>query len=169
MDLAVGSYAGKETGETALLRSLLGSFEAGDVLVADRFYCSFMMIALLLGRGVHACVRLHPRRHVDFRRGKSSRAGCADRIVSRKEAGGVKRHPTRYGRPLRSFGRHSRPYRASLLCRARQVTSVGPSSARGTSIRVGWPEARAWRVAAVMAWGVSARMPRAPKPWATLA
>jgi len=53
-----------------VVTALLGSFEAGDVLVADRFYCSFMMIALLLGRGVDACVRLHPRRHVDFRRGK---------------------------------------------------------------------------------------------------
>jgi len=82
MDLAVGPYEGKETGETALLRSLLGSFEAGDVLVADRFYCSFMMIALLLGRGVDVCVRLHQRRHVDFRRGK--RLGKYDHLVEWK-------------------------------------------------------------------------------------
>jgi putative transposase len=70
MELALGPYAGKETGETALLRSLLDAFQAGDVLVADRFYCSFMMIALLLGRGVDVCARLHQRRHSDFRRGK---------------------------------------------------------------------------------------------------
>ena len=43
----MGPYSGKETGETALLRSLLGSFSAGDLLVADRYYCSFLMIALL--------------------------------------------------------------------------------------------------------------------------
>ncbi len=70
MDLAVGPYAGKETAETALLRKLLHSLRAGDVAVADRFYCSFMMIALLLGRGVNVCARLHQRRHTDFRRGK---------------------------------------------------------------------------------------------------
>jgi putative transposase len=79
MDLAVGPYTGKETGETALLRSLLDSLQAGDVVVADRFYCSFMMIALLLSRGVDVCARLHQRRHVDFRRGK--RLGKYDHLV----------------------------------------------------------------------------------------
>jgi len=82
MNLAVGPYAGKETGETALLRSLLDSLQAGDVVVADRFYCSFMMIALLLSRGVDACARLHQRRHVDFRRGK--RLGKNDHLVEWK-------------------------------------------------------------------------------------
>jgi hypothetical protein len=79
MDLAFGSYSGKETGETALLRELLGSFVAGDVAVMDRFYCSFMMIALLLGRGVQVCARMHHRRHVDFRRGR--RLGKYDHII----------------------------------------------------------------------------------------
>jgi len=82
MNLAVGPYAGKETGETALLRSLLDSLQAGDVVVADRFYCSFMMIALLLSRGVDVCARLHQRRHVDFRRGK--RLGKYDHLVEWK-------------------------------------------------------------------------------------
>ncbi len=66
MDLAVGPYAGKETGETALLRQLLDSFQSGDVAVMDRFYCSFMMMALLLNQGVQVCARMHQRRHVDF-------------------------------------------------------------------------------------------------------
>lgn len=70
MDLAVGPYAGKETGETALLRELLGSFQEGDVAVMDRYYCSFMLIALLMQRRVHVCARMHQRRHVDFRRGR---------------------------------------------------------------------------------------------------
>jgi putative transposase len=82
MDLAVGPYVGKETGETALLRSLLDSLQVGDVVVADRFYCSFMMIALLLRRGVDVCARLHQRRHVDFRRGK--RLGKYDHLVEWK-------------------------------------------------------------------------------------
>ena len=78
-DLAIGPYAGKETGETALLRSLLGSFVEGDVAVMDRYYCSFMMIALLLGQGVDVCTRMHQRRHVDFRRGH--RLGKYDHLI----------------------------------------------------------------------------------------
>jgi len=80
MDLAMGPYAGKETGETALLRQLLKSFEAGDVAVLDRFYCSFMMIALLLQQEVQTCARMHHRRHVDFRRGR--RLGKYDHIIT---------------------------------------------------------------------------------------
>lgn len=79
LDLAIAPYAGKETGETALLRQLLGSFAAGDVAVMDRFYCSFLMIALLLGRQVHVCARMHQRRHVDFRRGR--RLGKYDHLI----------------------------------------------------------------------------------------
>ena len=70
MDLAVGPYSGKETGETALLRSLLESFHPDDLLVADRDYCSFFLIAMLLRRGVQVCARMHHKRRVDFRRGR---------------------------------------------------------------------------------------------------
>jgi len=45
--LAVGPCAGKETGETALLRELLDRFHPGDVMVADRYHCSYFMICLL--------------------------------------------------------------------------------------------------------------------------
>lgn len=79
LDLAVGPYAGKETGETALLRELLAAFVSGDVAVVDRFYCSFMMIALLLGQDVQVCARMHQRRHVDFRRGR--RLGKHDHLI----------------------------------------------------------------------------------------
>ena len=78
-DLAVGPYSGKETGETALLRELLDSFDEKDVVVADRCYCSFLMLALLLARGVDGCVRMHQRRHVDFRRGR--RLGKYDHLI----------------------------------------------------------------------------------------
>ena len=60
-NLACGPYQGKETGETALLRSMLDSFQPGDVVVMDRSFCSFMMLAMLHGRGVHACTRQHQR------------------------------------------------------------------------------------------------------------
>lgn len=79
MDLALGPYQGKETGETALLRSLLESLAAGDIAVMDRYYCSFMMIALLLAQGTHTCARKHHLRHSDFRRGK--RLGKYDHLI----------------------------------------------------------------------------------------
>lgn len=79
LDLRIGPYSGKETGETALLRQLLAAFVAGDVAVMDRFYCSFTMMALLLGRNVQVCARMHQRRHVDFRRGR--RLGKYDHLI----------------------------------------------------------------------------------------
>jgi len=78
-DMTIGPYSGKQTGETALLRQLLGSFTPDDVAVMDRYYCSFMMIALLLGRNVEVCARMHQSRHVNFRRGR--RLGKHDHII----------------------------------------------------------------------------------------
>lgn len=79
VDLAVGPYAGKQTGEPALLRELFGRLGSDDIAVADRYYCSFMMIALLLAQGTHVCARKHQRRHSDFRRGR--RLGKYDHII----------------------------------------------------------------------------------------
>jgi len=79
LDLAQGPYQGKETGESALLRTLLGSLFADDIAVADRYYCSFLMIALLLGQGTQVCARKHQKRHSDFRRGK--RLGKYDHLI----------------------------------------------------------------------------------------
>jgi hypothetical protein len=40
---------------------------AGDVLVADRGFCSFAHVALLQQQGVHVVIRVHGQRHVSFR------------------------------------------------------------------------------------------------------
>jgi hypothetical protein len=77
--LAYGPYLGKETGETALFRQLLGQLLAGDVVVADRYYCSYFLVALLLAHGVDVVFRLHQRRKYDFRRGR--RLGVGDHVV----------------------------------------------------------------------------------------
>lgn len=79
VDAAIGPYQGKQTGEPALLRSILGSLLPGDLAVADRYFCSFMMIALLFGQGTHVCTRMHQRRHTDFRRGR--RLGKYDHVI----------------------------------------------------------------------------------------
>jgi hypothetical protein len=69
--MAMGTYAGKETGETALFRSLLEQLPRGDIFVADRYLCSYFMIALARERGVDVVVRQHQQRITDFRRGQS--------------------------------------------------------------------------------------------------
>ena len=79
-DLAIGPYQGKETGETALLRDILDTIDPGDVIVFDRYYCSYMMLALLKLRGVDVCTRLHQRPGDDVRRGR--RLGTCDRLVT---------------------------------------------------------------------------------------
>jgi hypothetical protein len=77
---AVGRYRGKQTGEPALFRTLLETLRAGDVLVADRYYCSYWTIALAQARGVHVVFRQHQKRHTDFRRGR--RLGPDDHVVT---------------------------------------------------------------------------------------
>ena len=77
--LAYGPYQGKETGEPALARQLLGCLRAGDVVVADRYYCSYWLVALLLALDVQVVFRMHHRRKYDFQRGQ--RLGPEDHVV----------------------------------------------------------------------------------------
>jgi hypothetical protein len=79
-DLAVGPWQGKQTGENSMLRGLLDTFDAGDVIVFDRYFCSYLMLALLSLRGLHVCTRQHQRRRSDFRRGR--RLGPQDHLVT---------------------------------------------------------------------------------------
>ena len=81
-DMAMGPYTGKETGETALLRQLLDRFRPGDILLGDRYFCSYFMIALLMERGIDFVTRVHQCRPIDFRRGR--RLGRGDHIVEWK-------------------------------------------------------------------------------------
>ena len=59
---------------------MLEQFQPGDVVVADRYYCSYFLVALLRARGVDVVFRLHQRRHYDFRRGQ--RVGRGDHRVT---------------------------------------------------------------------------------------
>jgi putative transposase len=78
--MEMGPCAGKESGETALSRTLLERLKPGDVVLADRYFCSYFMIALLRGLGVDVVMRQHHRRHTDFRRGR--RLGQGDHVVT---------------------------------------------------------------------------------------
>jgi putative transposase len=79
LDLEIGPYTGKETGETALLRKMLPGLASGDILLADCYYCSYFMIALLMALNVDCVLRVHQRRSVDFQSGK--RLGRKDHSV----------------------------------------------------------------------------------------
>jgi hypothetical protein len=83
LEAALGPYQGKQTSELALLRQISNAFQPGDIFLADRFFCSYWVIAALLSRGVDVVVRLHQRRRVDFRRGR--RLGREDRLVTWKK------------------------------------------------------------------------------------
>jgi putative transposase len=76
---AMGPCKGKETGETALFRQLAEQIRRGDVVVADRYFCSYWQMAMLRERGADGCARMHQRRKYDFRRGQ--RLGPGDHVV----------------------------------------------------------------------------------------
>ena len=79
-DLATGPYKGKETGETALFRTLLESVAAGEIVLGDRYFASFFMLAELMLQEVDGLFRMHQRRKFDFRRGR--RLGVEDHVVT---------------------------------------------------------------------------------------
>ena len=69
----------KHQHELNLLQKLLDQFKAGDLVLGDRGFNSYSLLALLLMRGVHSLFRLHQRRPADLRKGK--RLGKKDRLM----------------------------------------------------------------------------------------
>src|SRR3954453_14742712 len=80
LESAIGAAKGKRTGENTLFRSLWDGLEKGEVILADRAYCSYFDISMLRARGVDVVFRLHQQKQPDFRRGR--RLGSEDRIVT---------------------------------------------------------------------------------------
>lgn len=56
------------------------AFTIGDIMLADRGFCSYAELALMKRRGVDSLMRMHQARPADFRRGR--RIGMLDRIVT---------------------------------------------------------------------------------------
>lgn len=80
LEWAIGPCEGKQTGETALLWGMASQFKRGDVVIADRCYAGYFMIAMLVGLGMEVVIRQHQRRSTDFRCGR--RLGARDHVVS---------------------------------------------------------------------------------------
>jgi putative transposase len=79
LEAAIGPYAGKQTGENSLLRSLHDALIPGDVVLGDRCFSGWFDVALLHQRGVDVVVRKHQLRPTDFRTGV--RLGADDHVV----------------------------------------------------------------------------------------
>ncbi len=80
LDVAMGPYRGKKTGENSLLQLLIGLLFPGDILLADRYYASFGNIHRAYKRGYDVVMRAHHKRKIDFRRG--FKQGSYDQIVA---------------------------------------------------------------------------------------
>jgi hypothetical protein len=79
IDAAIGPHEGKGSSELGLLRGLGKAFSAGDLVLADAFYCNYFVIATLLAAGVDVLFEQHGSRYTDFRRGTS--LGPRDHVV----------------------------------------------------------------------------------------
>jgi hypothetical protein len=79
LDAAIGPHSGKGSGELGLVRGLLDSLNADDVVLADALYCNYFFIAMLLERDIDVVFEQNGSRITDFRRGWS--LGKRDHIV----------------------------------------------------------------------------------------
>ena len=80
LEAAIGPCRGKKTGELSLFRTLHHTLEPGDLVLADRLFCTFCDIAKLQAQGVDCVFRLSSSRSADFRRGR--RLGQDDHLVT---------------------------------------------------------------------------------------
>jgi hypothetical protein len=79
LDVGVCRYAGEGQSELGMLRTLMGLFRLGDVVLADRLMCAWTEMVMLKQRGIDCVCRLSSHRKADFRRGK--RLGEGDHVV----------------------------------------------------------------------------------------
>jgi len=61
-DLAIAPYAGKGTGETALLRQMYGALKPGDVVLADALFDNYFLACELRRRGIELVARVQAER-----------------------------------------------------------------------------------------------------------
>jgi hypothetical protein len=80
LDLNIGHY---KSSEHSLLREKLDSLSQGDILLGDRYYCSYFLLAKLFQLGIDAVFKMNILRKYDFRKG--TRLGKDDHIVNWKK------------------------------------------------------------------------------------
>lgn len=80
---AIGCYQGKGSGETSLFSQLLAHIAPNDLLLADRYYCTWAILALIRQQGSHMLVQNHAQRKPDFSSGQQ--LGVKDHLVEWKK------------------------------------------------------------------------------------
>lgn len=80
---AKGAFQGKGSGETSLLATLFEDIAANDILLADRYYCTWAIIALLIKQNSHILVQNHAQRNANFKEGEI--LGAKDHITKWKK------------------------------------------------------------------------------------
>lgn len=81
LDAATAAHKGKGGDEQALLRSMLGTLQANDILLGDAYYATYFLLCSLLEKGIDAVFEQQGarRRCTDFRRGH--RLGKRDHLI----------------------------------------------------------------------------------------
>lgn len=80
---SMGPYQGKGSGETSLFSRMISTIDKNDLLLADRYYCTWAIITLLMQQGSQILVQNHAQRKPDFRRGK--KLGAKDHLIEWKK------------------------------------------------------------------------------------
>jgi len=73
------AFQGKGTGEMALARSVFPNLPKNTLLLGDRYFPSYFVLAYLIKHGFHGVFQSHAARDVDFRQGE--KLGTLDHIV----------------------------------------------------------------------------------------
>lgn len=79
--------------------------KAGDVLVGDRAFCSFVHLVMLFSRGVHGLFRIHQKQIVDFRPHRKHRRKY-DKKGKRARGKKARGKPMPRSRYVRRLGKH---------------------------------------------------------------
>jgi hypothetical protein len=82
LNAAIGPFAGKGSGEQTLLRTMLDTFTAGDIVLGDAYYSTYFLLAELAARQVDAVFEQYGARKsgVDFRKGE--KLGKKDHLIT---------------------------------------------------------------------------------------
>lgn len=82
VDMAMGSYKGKGTGEQSLFRKILNNINKEDVIVGDAYYGSYFLLQALIQKGADIVFEQFGarKRKTDFRKG--TRLGTKDHLIA---------------------------------------------------------------------------------------
>lgn len=82
LNAAMGNFKGKGGCEQALLRTLLDTFGAGDIMLGDAFYATYFLLAQLQSRKVDALFEQHGSRKRSTNFSQGDKLGSRDHLIT---------------------------------------------------------------------------------------